>query len=370
MPSIADYEAAGLYDPGDPGRAERLEYLQWLSERGFTIDEMVDARQRRSWSALVGDRLILPGVRLSRAEVIERTGLDGTAFDALVAALGFTPIPGAPEGELGVTEDEATTLAALQDLGSLFSPEEAMSFVRVVGSSLGRIADAALSLFALDVEDRVVAAGATELELAQLVEDGVRRVDGLAGRLDPVLRRQFLQAATRSRDASVPGEPHHRLRYAVGFVDLVGFTELTRRLDGIALSQLIRDFEARSFDAVTSAGAYVVKLIGDEVMFASTGPDAACRAALGLIETFSGPADEHVVPRGGVTYGEVLMRGGDYFGTTVNLASRLVDEAVPGEVLVDEAAAAAATTCAFAPAGRRMVKGFAEPISVSSLVGE
>jgi adenylate cyclase len=368
VPSIADFEAAGLYDPTDVNRAERLEYLRWLSNRGFTIEDMLAAMERRSWSALAGDRLLVPGERLSRAEVIARTGLDGDAYDALVAAFGFTPIPGAPDGEVGITAEEAAMLAAFQELGSLFTPEEAMSFLRVVGSSLGRIADAALSLFALDVEDRVVAAGATELELAQLVEHGIRRLDGLAGGLDPVLRRQFLQAAMRSRHAAVPGEPHHRLRYAVGFVDLVGFTELTRRLDGIALSQLIRDFEARSFEAVRSAGAYVVKLIGDEVMFASTGPDAACRAAMGLIDAFSDPADEHVVPRGGATYGEVLMRGGDYFGSTVNLASRLADEAVPGEILVDEALAASATSCAFAPAGRRMVKGFADPIAVSSLV--
>ena len=54
-------------------------------------------------------------------------------------------------------------------------------------------------------------------------------------------------------------------------------------------------------------------------------------------------------------------------GDTVNLASRLVDHAVPLELLVTEELAAAATACDFGPAGRRMVKGFDEPVSVRSM---
>jgi class 3 adenylate cyclase len=64
----------------------------------------------------------------------------------------------------------------------------------------------------------------------------------------------------------------------------------------------------------------------------------------------------------------VLVRGGDYYGSVVNLASRLVDEAVPQEVLVTEDLAASATQLRFEPAGRRVVKGFPDPITVRSLV--
>jgi adenylate cyclase len=62
-----------------------------------------------------------------------------------------------------------------------------------------------------------------------------------------------------------------------------------------------------------------------------------------------------------------VLRGGDYYGAIVNLASRLVDEAVPLELLVTEELAQAATACQFEPAGRRMVKGFDEPVTVRSL---
>ena len=133
------------------------------------------------------------------------------------------------------------------------------------------------------------------------------------------------------------------------------------------LAGFLRDFEGRAYDVVTGEGARVVKLIGDEVMFVASDPAAACRAASELMKGF-GSEHELVVPRGGVAFGDVLVRGGDYYGPVVNLASRLVDEAVPQELLVTEELALVATGCTFEPAGRRMVKGFADPVSVRSFM--
>ncbi len=65
-----------------------------------------------------------------------------------------------------------------------------------------------------------------------------------------------------------------------------------------------------------------------------------------------------------MAWGEVLVRGGDYYGSVVNRASRLVDAAVPRELLVTEAFAEVSTCLEFEPAGRRMLKGFAEPVPV------
>ena len=41
-----------------------------------------------------------------------------------------------------------------------------------------------------------------------------------------------------------------------------------------------------------------------------------------------------MTPRGGLALGEMLTRGGDYYGPVVNLASRVADLAVPREILV------------------------------------
>jgi adenylate cyclase len=132
------------------------------------------------------------------------------------------------------------------------------------------------------------------------------------------------------------------------------------------LGVFLREFEARAHDVSAECGARVVKLIGDEVMFVAAAVDAACAAALALTAAFD-DAGDHVLPRGGLAYGYVLSRGGDYHGSVVNLAARLADQAVPQEVLVDAAVVEHASDTSFTAGGRRMAKGFAEPIRVWSI---
>ncbi len=364
--SIETFIAAGLYDPEIHAGAGRLELLRWLGAHGFTIADMLEGVRTDSLGSLVSDRRVVPGDRLTFAEALDGSGIEAERFDEAVTAFGFVPISGSPEGEVGITRAEVATMANFDVLGSMFTPAEAMSFIRVVGASIGRIADASVSLFLSDVESQSIESGESEFELAKKVEAGVGLLDGMAASFDPVLRRHVLQAIERTRRTAISSTERFQYRYAVGFVDLVGFTAISAAMEPRELAAFLRDFEGRAYDVVTSAGARVVKLIGDEVMFVAGDPGDACRAASELMDGF-GTGHELVLPRGGVAYGDVLVRGGDYYGPVVNLASRLVDEAVPQELLVTEELALAATDCAFEPAGRRMVKGFVDPVSVRSL---
>jgi len=365
--STEEFIAAGLYDPVEHATNGRLDLLRWLNERGFTIDEMVHGLANDSLGAMAGDRRLVPGERLTRDEAIEIAGIDPAAFDVKATAFGLIPIVGAPTNEVGITRSEAEALGIFEALGEMFSSDEATSFLRVVGSSLGRIADAAVSLFLVDVESSLLVDGSSELELAQAVESAIGLVDGFSERLDPLLRRQILQSIERSRRATIGHTERFRYRYAVGFVDLVGFTKISGGMETRELSAFLRDFEGRAYDVVTRAGARVVKLIGDEVMFVADDPAAACAAGSQLMSAFLSERNR-VLPRGGLAYGDVLVRGGDFYGSTVNLAARLVNEAVPQELLVTQTLVEATPTCEFEPAGRRMVKGFDEPIVVQSLL--
>ena len=366
MATVDDYERAGLYDPEADATNGRIELLDWLVDQGFTIAEMQRAVETDALVAMAGDRRMVPGRRMSRAEALERSGLAPDDFDAYSTAFGFVPIEGAPESEVGYTESEVGSLATMHLLTSVFSPDEAKGLIRVIGSAMGRIGEAGVSLFLADIESPHVLSGAKEIDLAHSVHDAVGLLDGLAAQLDPILRRQMLQAVERTRRTSIDMTERFQYRYAVGFVDLVGFTALSSHMGAQELSMFMGRFEGEAHDVATSAGARVVKLIGDEVMFVATDPVAACHAAIALMEAFTGEY-VGVTPRGGMAYGSVVLRSGDYYGSVVNLASRLVDEAVPLELLVTEDLAAAATECVFEPAGRRMVKGFDEPISVRSM---
>jgi adenylate cyclase len=367
MLSIEEFIAAGIYDPETQATSGRLELLQWLDTKGFSIAEMVQGVADGSLRSMLGDRRLVPGDRLTGDEAASVAGISRKRFDDGVRTFGLTRIESAPSGEIGVTAAEARAIGLFDGLGAMFSDDEITSFLRVIGSSLSRMSEAAVSLFLTDIESNLIVDGSSELVLAQAVEEATGLIDGLAERLDPLLRRHILQAIERSRRSMVDQTQRFRYRYAVGFVDLVGFTAISGEMDARTLSNFLRDFEGRAHDVVTSAGARVVKLIGDEVMFAADNPAAACIAASELMIGFA-TEHEHVLPRGGLAYGDVIVRGGDYYGPVVNLASRLVDEAVPQELLVTNELALAATAFQFEPAGRRMVKGFAEPISVQSLL--
>lgn len=367
VPSVEEYTAAGLYEPANPAHSGRVELLDWLTEQGFTVAEIQRWVMCGSVSGVAGDRRLVPGERHDRSVALARSGVPAEEFDAISLAVGFVPIHGAAPGEVGYTDAEIDAIGALGALGAMFADPEVLALLRVIGGSLTRIAEAAVSLFLSEVEGPHLRAGLTELELARKIYEGAGLVDGLAALLNPLLRRQIQQSIERTRLSSIDAIERLNYRYAVGFVDLVGFTAHSGGLPTAELASFLGRFEAEAHAELARHGARVVKFIGDEVMFVATDPAAACAAALGLVEVFTSGLDG-VVPRGGLAYGEVLLRSGDYYGTVVNLASRLVDLAVPMEVLVSEPLADAATECTFEPAGKRLVKGFEHPITVRSLV--
>jgi adenylate cyclase len=75
-----------------------------------------------------------------------------------------------------------------------------------------------------------------------------------------------------------------------------------------------------------------VKWLGDGVMFHFDDPSSAVLTGLDLVEQT--PVAVDVRARVGINAGNVIFRDGDYFGRTVNIASRIADYARPGEVLV------------------------------------
>jgi adenylate cyclase len=176
-----------------------------------------------------------------------------------------------------------------------------------------------------------------------------------------------MRAAIDRQRASMVWVPERYLsRLAVGFVDLVGFTPLSHRASGPELLDLISRFETRAFEAATAHGGRVVKHIGDEVMFVALNAADGCAIAEALTHA---AGDDGIEPRGGVAFGDVITRYGDYFGSVVNLAARLAELAIPGEILVSESTAEvlAGSAFRFRPAGRRLLKGFDEPVEVFAL---
>lgn len=357
---LHQFEAVGLYDPRSPKAAERRELIEWLVGRGVTIDQMVHATRVATLTGLAGDLTLRPGSRHTLEEIAARIGLPIRELEEIRRAIGLAPVA---RDEPVLSEDDAAGFTSFAAGGQMFGPAAAGRFARVMGSSLARIAEAAVSLFLVNVEGPMKAQQATELELAKA---NVQAIESLNHLLTVVqgLFRVHLETAIRRLRIARRGGAIDTAHLTVGFVDLVGFTTLSRRMSTRELADVVDRFEDTAHEVVTARDGRIVKLVGDEVMFVTLDAAAACDVGLTLIERFAGDVD--VTPRGGLATGELLIRGGDYYGPVVNLAARLSDVAVPSELLVTRelAAEAAMSGLRFDPAGKRLLKGFDEPVSI------
>ena len=143
------------------------------------------------------------------------------------------------------------------------------------------------------------------------------------------------------------------------FVDITGFTRYTEEEGDEEALDLVERF-VDTVEETLPSEATIVKTIGDEVMIVSPDPVTLTEWAVGFLGLFG----ERPQPRTGVHYGEAVYRDGDYFGSDVNLAHRVVARAVGGEVLVTRSVVDAigdSDYLDFEPIGEVELKGLAEP---------
>jgi adenylate cyclase len=341
------------------------ELVAFLDEIGVDPDAVAEAIREQALWELTTERLLAPRDDLTADELAERGGLTREQLLRVLQTLGLR------DGSYS-TEDVVIAIAGAE-LFKLFADEEtALRLLRVVGSSIRRVAEASVAAYIADVEKPLVDAEATILAHAQsqtVAIDGARRLSGVFSHL---FTRHLRDVISRGREARLYTGDYSTARLAVGFVDLVGFTSLAQELTPSGLSRLLDEFEDRSFDTIAEHGGQLVKHIGDEIMFVVLEPRAACEIALSLVDAFRQTGSD-VAPRGGLATGDLLTRDGDYYGVEVNLASRLADIAVPQEILVSADTKRLAEkddtddAFAFEPAGRRALKGFTTPVEVFSL---
>jgi adenylate cyclase len=357
-----EFEAAGLYDPAAPDALERLALLEHLVAQGVPIDAMQKADAIGSLHSAASDSTVRPGERRTIEQVADAAGISVDLLRRVVIAAGIR----VADDDFRDADEQTFRLFAVG--AQLFGDEPLLRFTRVMGTALAGIADAAISLFLVAVEDPMLRQGSDPVTRAKAVESATAALEEIPQVLDGLFRGHVELAIRRQRASTAYDAGPGAFRLAIGFVDLVGFTPLTQGIAPVALAELIEGFEMTAHEIVSERGGRVVKHIGDEVMFAAVDPAAASRIALDLVEAFD--ARDGVAPHAGVAFGTVMGRGGDYYGSVVNLASRIADIAVPNEILVTADLVDAARSDAdlrFEPAGRRQLKGFAEPVALWSL---
>jgi len=178
--------------------------------------------------------------------------------------------------------------------------------------------------------------------------------------LEQQLRIHIREQATRDvigRSEREAGTLRNTRDVGVLFADLSGFTKLGERAPAEEIGALGMRMAALCV-GVAQPPVELVKTIGDGGMFVSADVDTLLDAACTLAERVEREGEEFPTMRGGVAYGPAVVRAGDWFGATVNRASRIVDIAKPRSILADgETRARAERHPDWSRARRRSLKG-------------
>ncbi len=265
---------------------------------------------------------------LRRAEVEARTGVDSERSVRWWRAMGF---PEVAPGDVAFSTEDVDIVGRLDTMiaAGAMNDDDVARLARLMGASFSRLVEAQLAVIPAllaTVESRQI-----DRSTALDRRDGdvaSEAIDFVESAMNYVWRRHLLAALAES--LSVGEDDGLR---TVGFADLSGFSRISKEASAEEITEIVEIFEATAFDVVSGHAGRVVKLIGDEVMFVADSFDDAIEISLDLISQLR-PIEALPSVHCGVASGPTVLVGGDVFGPTVNLASRLTDQARPDSVAV------------------------------------
>ena len=374
---MSELTAAGLRARGiDHERAQDdndlLDSVRVLLSRGVTLDEL----EEFGFAKALSQRSIRPNPLhgIDADEALDHVGIDEEFSRRLRLAMGLQGGSG-----LGLTPEELEATRLFASLADLVGEQEMLSVVRVVGSSTARIARATTELLRVNFQPPI---DTTPARLTDAVEAYAALIDAsLPAFLDATaaLVRRHLAAVLADEQAwMVDASRSATLQeHTIGFADLVGFTAFTEQVDAAAFMAAMVQFEREVQDAVVDQGGTVVKLIGDEVMFATPNPVSAVRVAAALVGIGRDiPGLDGM--RVGLAYGQVIRSGGDFYGTVVNTAARIVGQAYPDAIVAtqrvvdalrahERASDPPGQVCETQPLGPHDLRGIQQPVELYRL---
>ena len=332
-PNESDVEALALLDDlQGRARQERAELIEWLLARGFDLDQI---RSEVSPMLLPAHRVMGDdGTLVSPREISEASGVSLELLQRLHRAVGLVRADD-PDARLQSRADAESVLPAarLVDLG--LDAEQVVLIVRLLMDGLTGAA-AAMRQATLHAS---LHPGATELELAQAIEVLAHDAQPVLGPMvDPLLRlalRHSVETEAINAVERTAGTLPGAREVAVAFADLVGFTRLGEQMPPEDLGLVAFRLADLAHELVASPVQFV-KTIGDAVMLVCSDPLTLLRTVLGLVDAAA--ADDFPRLRAGLAFGHAINRAGDWYGSPVNLASRVTGAAPASTVRVTESA--------------------------------
>jgi adenylate cyclase len=348
-----------------------MQVFQMLEGAGIPIEEVATlaagGHMSLDFIESAGRYVFLPLSDRTFAEVSEETGLPVEILSVIREALGG----GSPRPEDRMGEEELSVVPLVEFQSSLgFRSRAIEQALRVYGESLRRMAETEAEWFRSEIVDPMLGKGQTEDDVGRLSGEispvlaelsnqavlaiyhrqqrhawSVNIIDGIAMSLE--------RAGLHRRDERIP---------AMCFLDITGYTRLTQERGDQAAADLAEEVRRIVERSAVAHGGRAVKWLGDGVMLQFPEPGSAVESAVKMVAALevAGMPLAHV----GVHAGPVIFREGDYYGQTVNIASRIGDFARPGEVLVSQAVVdlAMGIPVVFSEIGPVELKGVGHPL--------
>ena len=363
---IVTPDAKKRFTPGDVRRAGLvdslakagipLEGLGAAMQSGQVSLDFLDEPAYERFSALSG---------LTFAQLAERTGVPVYLLMLIREATGSSPP--SPDDRVRDGELPYATFIEFQ-IAAGFDPIPIERLLRAAGDNLRRLAETGSAWWRAEVMLPAIAAGKQPNEV--FGEEFVTRLNDLAE--EAVIEMYRLQLARTWTANIIEGLEtmlgsaglHSRTEHppAMCFLDITGYTRLTQEHGDAAAADLADQLGRLAQRTSVKYGGRPVKWLGDGVMFHFPNPGPGVVAALEMVEGLdhAGLPPAHV----GLHAGPVIFQDGDYYGATVNVASRIAEYARPSEVLVSQEVVDAAGTAdvAFREIGPVELKGVAGAI--------
>jgi len=323
------------------GDVRRIQIVEALERAGMAVDAVADLVRQGTFSLdfieAAGNQVFAALSDTTFAELAARTGVPIEVLMAVREAVGGrTPTPDdrLREDELAI----APLLAMQHELG--FRAPAMERAVRVYGDSLRRMAETEAEWWRSEIQERMIADGATEDEVGRLAAEISPRLSAvsdeavismyhaqqrLAWSVNIVngIARAMEGAGLHTRDARPP---------AMCFLDITGYTQLTQERGDSAAAALVERMNRIVQRIAIEHEGRPVKWLGDGVMLYFPDPARSVDAAVVILQALG---HEDLPPAHiGLHAGPVVFQEGDFYGQTVNVAARIGEYARPGEVLV------------------------------------
>jgi adenylate cyclase len=371
--------ACGILTVGEDGLfsatdARRVGIVHSLTEGGLPLDGLAESIRRGDIDlGFIDDPAYDRFAGLTDTtfrQLSERSGIPMDVALAIRQATGSA----LPEPDDRVRENELDVVPALElMIRHGVRPAVIERALRSYGDSLRRIAEIEADWWMTDVIAPILAGGGLAASVGPMTTEFSRNLGPLTDRLlMAVYHGQQAHAWMKNifegfEVALARAGLHRPIEHppAMCFLDLAGYTRLTEERGDEAAAELAGRLSRLVQRTSARHGGKPVKWLGDGVMFHFREAGPGVVAALEMVE---GAREANLPPAHvGLHAGPVLFQEGDYFGRTVNIASRIADYARQGEVLVsDDVVAEAAETVGvqFEPIGAVELKGMTEAVSL------